>query len=210
MPRFEIRQCPACRLRYPQPEAVAQTACPACGGPAAVVVPPFEPPTVPARPRPPNGLLVAALLDNIRSAWNVGSMFRTADAAGLRHLYLCGITATPENPKVAKTALAAETSVGWSHHNDALALAARLKAEGCRLWGLETHPEADNLFEVCCQPGARVVLVVGNEQSGVDPALLGVCDRLVAIPMQGVKESLNAAVAFGVAVFELGVRSPGG
>jgi len=141
-------------------------------------------------------------LDNVRSAWNVGSMFRSADAIGLKHLYLCGITSTPENPRVAKTALGTETIMPWSYHADGVELACDLKAQGVNLWALENQVEATEIF-----PGGydlherRTILIVGNEISGVDPGLLEICDQVLRVPMRGVKRSLNAAVAFGIAAF---------
>jgi tRNA G18 (ribose-2'-O)-methylase SpoU len=145
-----------------------------------------------------------ALLDNIRSAGNVGSMFRTADGAGLRRLHLCGITATPKDPSIAKTSLGAHEHLPWNWHADGVAAALELREEGCRLWALEGVPGAELLFEALLEPEGRpVVLVVGNELCGVDPGILELCERILYIPMQGVKRSLNAAVAFGVAVYWL-------
>ena len=201
--RFEIRQCLHCRLRFPQPTGqVEEDTCPACGSPTrreteyASSRTPFSPPS--KRP------LQAALLDNIRSTWNVGAMFRTADGVGLRHLYLCGYTSTPENPKVGKTALGAEQALTWSHHPNGLEIAQTLQAEGKRLVALEGDARAEPIFHLAHTWEDRpTVLVVGNEVAGVDPGILALCEQVVSIPMMGVKESLNAAVAFGVAVYAL-------
>lgn len=130
-------------------------------------------------------------------------MLRTADGAGLARLHLCGITATPEHPRVAKTALGSEDAVPWTAYANALDAADTLQARGCQLWALESGPQADSLFAVGVLPTAPLVLVVGNELAGVDPALLARCARVLSIPMQGVKGSLNAAVAFGIAVYHL-------
>lgn len=159
-------------------------------------------------PATPSGPEVEALLDNIRSTFNVGAMFRTADGAGIRRLHLCGITSRPDNPKVAsriaKTALGAEQTVPWQAHNNILDAAQDLKAGGMRLWALEGGPRAESLFSSAGDlPGAPILLVVGNELSGVDPEVLDLCERVVAIPMQGYKRSLNVAIAFGVAAYFL-------
>ena len=144
------------------------------------------------------------MLDNIRSAWNVGAMLRTADGAGVRRVHLCGVSSTPDNPKVAKTALGAEKSLPWTFHSNGVAAARALKDQGLRLWALEGGARAVSLFEVGPDlPGAPVVLVVGNELSGVDPGILDVCERVVCLPMQGIKGSLNVAVAYGIAVYTI-------
>jgi tRNA G18 (ribose-2'-O)-methylase SpoU len=157
-----------------------------------------------ASPRPDQLLPISALLDNVRSTFNVGSIFRCADGAAVRHLYLCGITPTPAHPKLSKTALGAEASVGWSQHNNALDLAQRLKAEGNALWALENQPDAESPLAIEPTVAApRVILVVGNEVAGIDPALLALCARTIAIPMYGAKRSLNVAIAFGIAVYGL-------
>lgn len=149
--------------------------------------------------------VLEALLDNIRSAWNVGAMFRSADGAGFTRLHLCGITPTPEIPAVGKTALGAEQSLLWDWGADGVALAQGLLEQGCRLWALEQDPRAVSIYASKPDlPGGRLVLVVGNEVCGVDPGILELCQRVVHIPMRGAKRSLNAAVAFGIAAFALG------
>jgi tRNA G18 (ribose-2'-O)-methylase SpoU len=159
---------------------------------------------VEAQPNLKTGPVLQALLDNIRSSFNVGAMFRTADGAGVSHLHLCGITPAPDHPKVAKTALGAEYSVPWTQYWDALEAAASLKQGGFELWALEGGPRAESIFEVTEElPDKPLLLVVGNEVSGVDPGLLALCERVVSIPMQGAKQSLNVAVAFGIAVYTL-------
>ncbi len=207
----QIRECrqALCRFRYPVaafPEP--QEACPRCGGPTRLLSYP-QPLAPEARSVPP--LPLAVLLDNIRSAYNVGAIFRTADGAGVTHLHLCGITPTPDHPKVAKTALGAEGSLAWSQHANGLDAARALVERGHVLWALEKGLGAAPLFQLSPQGAPRpLVLVVGNEISGVDPAILALCQRQVALPMAGVKGSLNVAVAFGVAVYWLafGVGDP--
>ncbi|MFP3869399.1 MAG: TrmH family RNA methyltransferase [Syntrophobacteria bacterium] len=156
-----------------------------------------------------NGSEVEALLDNIRSMSNVGNMLRTADAVGIRHVHLCGITATPDNPKLAKTALGAECSVAWTPHRDGVAAAASLRKQGLRLWALEGGPRSECLFQAVGDlPGPPLVLVVGNEVCGVDPGILEQCDRVLFLPMQGIKTTLNVAVAFGIAAYLLRYSVP--
>jgi tRNA G18 (ribose-2'-O)-methylase SpoU len=110
-------------------------------------------------------------LDNIRSAWNVGSMFRTADGLGIRKLYLCGLTPTPDSPKVLKTSLGAEASVIWCHAKDGVRQAQMLKDQGYHLLGLESDPKADSLLEsLPIQKDQLYCLVVGNEITCIDRA----------------------------------------
>jgi tRNA G18 (ribose-2'-O)-methylase SpoU len=144
----------------------------------------------------------AVILDNIRSAWNVGSILRSADGFGFTHAYLCGITPTPDNEAVTKTSLGAEDSVPWSYHKDAVKLANGLKQEGWRIFALEEDKLATKITHLFAE-NRHTALIVGNEISGVDPELLGVCDDIVFIPMRGEKKSFNVAVAFGIAAFAL-------
>jgi tRNA G18 (ribose-2'-O)-methylase SpoU len=153
-------------------------------------------------PDHPTGPIVEALLDNIRSVYNVGSIFRTADGAGLRHLHLCGITPPPDHPKTAKTALGAEQAVAWTQYRNGLDAAVTLQERGCQLWAIEDSSQAESLFAAPILPdGLPIVLVVGNEIAGIDPEILDRCDRILYIPMQGRKKSLNVASAFAIAAY---------
>jgi tRNA G18 (ribose-2'-O)-methylase SpoU len=145
------------------------------------------------------------MLDNWRSLFNVGAAFRSADGAGARHLYLCGITATPDNQrKLAKTALGAERAVAWSYHADAVQVATRLRAEGAKLWVLERGARSTDLLDIKSVPAeVPVILAAGNEVAGVDPGLAAMADRMVQLPMAGSKESLNVAVALSIATYWL-------
>lgn len=140
------------------------------------------------------------LLDNIRSVYNVGSFFRTADAARVAHLHLCGMTAYPPHPKLDKTALGALAHVPWSHHVDALEVARRLKGDGAPIWACETGPDAADYTDVDFP--VPVVLVFGHEVAGISPQLLELADNRIRIPMWGYKSTLNVATAFGVILFE--------
>ncbi|MEW6406996.1 MAG: TrmH family RNA methyltransferase, partial [Chloroflexota bacterium] len=213
---FQIRICLSCGLRYPLVEEHPfGTRCPACLGSTEVAAthplrtenlipfndltpgPLSSPQGAPAR----RGEL-AALLDNIRSAWNVGSIFRTADGFGLPHLHLCGITPTPAMDALKKTALSAESTVSWSYHKNALAAAQELKAGGCRLLALEESERAIPIHDANLG-NKKAILIAGNEVTGVDPGILEICDQILYIPMRGGKKSFNVAVAFAVAVSQL-------
>jgi len=144
---------------------------------------------------------VYALLDNIRSAWNVGSMFRSADAAGLAGLYLTGMTCTPPRPDLEKTALGATESVPWDYTDNPVDAARVARRAGQALIVLEQTPSACDwqgfVFPFpCC-------FVVGHEVRGVAPGVLALADQVLEIPMAGVKKSLNVAVSFGVLAFAI-------
>jgi tRNA G18 (ribose-2'-O)-methylase SpoU len=205
--RFQIYECSdsTCRYRFPAGEGEGQPVeCPRCGLPARPAGPPYEGHTVGRPGTSSAGPRLEALLDNIRSSYNVGAIFRTADGAAFQPLHLCGITATPSNPKVAKTALGAEERVAWHYYPNGLEAAVALREQGTLLWALEGGPRSRSLFAGLPErPERPVCLVVGNELAGVDPAILELCERLFHLPMQGEKRSLNVAVAFGVASYFL-------
>lgn len=147
--------------------------------------------------------VIEVLLDNIRSIYNVGSILRTADGAGLTHLHCCGITPPPDHPKIAKTALGAEKSVGWTKYGNGPETAVSLKQRGYQLLALECTPDAILLQDLQLDTSQLITLVVGNEIAGVDPDILALCDQTIMLPMQGVKNSLNVASAFAVAAYGL-------
>jgi tRNA G18 (ribose-2'-O)-methylase SpoU len=147
---------------------------------------------------------IAVLLDNIRSAWNAGSILRSADGFGFTHAYLCGITPTADNEAVTKTSLGAEDSVPWSYHKDAGKLVKGLKVEGWRVYALEEDPRSQPLTQLRASTQSDLsVMIVGNEVTGVDPELLDLCDKIFYIPMLGEKKSFNVAIAFGIAAYAL-------
>lgn len=149
----------------------------------------------------------SVLLDNIRSAWNVGSILRSAEGLGFENAYLCGITPGPENSRVRKTALGAERSINCSLHKDSMILVEHLGAEGNIVLALETGGRANPLSTVNLEfaAGQRIVLVVGNEVTGIDPGLIEAAHQVTYIPMLGKKQSLNVAVAFGIAAYFLSI-----
>jgi tRNA G18 (ribose-2'-O)-methylase SpoU len=143
---------------------------------------------------------VSCIAENIRSLYNVGSLFRTCDGAGVDRLYLCGYTGYPPRKEISKTALGSEKSVPWERHVDTLALARSLKEKGVALVCLE-HTERSRPFrEVECP--FPLALVLGNEVEGVTPALRQEADIHVHIPMYGTKESLNVTVAAGIVLYD--------
>jgi len=146
-------------------------------------------------------LPAAALLDNIRSMYNVGAFFRAADGVRLEKLCMCGITAYPPKKAISKTALGAEQSVRWEHDWDTLHMAEKLRRKGYELAAIETSPEAVDLFE--WQPRFPVCVAFGNEVEGLHPELLAMADTHVRIPMLGQKNSLNVSTAGGVVLYEL-------
>jgi 23S rRNA (guanosine2251-2'-O)-methyltransferase len=152
---------------------------------------------------------VYALLDNIRSLYNVGSIFRTADGARAAGLYLCGYTPHPPRKEIDKTALGATTTVPWQYHRDPLEAIADLKSRGVRICALE-HTDGSIPYTALTPEMFPLCLVVGNEITGVSPAILAETDCAIEIPMLGTKQSLNAAVAFGIAVFDcVRILNPG-
>jgi tRNA G18 (ribose-2'-O)-methylase SpoU len=145
-----------------------------------------------------------AILEDLRSLWNVGSIFRTADAAGVS-LYLTGITGCPPRKEIAKTSLGAEFSVDWRYYAHALDVVPELKAKGLYIVGLERCDRSVSLkdFREGKKQGQSLALIVGNEVAGISPETLSYCDAIIDLPMEGKKESLNAAVAFGIAAYAL-------
>jgi len=208
---FEIRLCDSCGLRYPFTAGHPHgTRCPACMGYTRVILSrelilepkPVRPDFI--HPKKANNKL-AVVLDNIRSAWNVGSILRSADGFGFDHAYFCGISPTPENEAVTKTSLGAEKSVAWSYQKDAVKLVDELRNDDWKVLALEEDSRAKELKKDLHvkQENQNRLLIVGNENTGVDPELLDMCHEIYYIPMSGEKKSFNVAIAFGVAAFAL-------
>ena len=146
-------------------------------------------------------LPVSVLLDNVRSLYNVGAFFRTADAAGLEKLYLCGITGRPPKRAISKTALGAEKTVPWEHAWEPGPLLEKIRSRGYEVVAVETAVHALDLFDWA--PRFPVCLVFGHEVEGIREELSALADTHVRIPMLGGKHSLNVATAGGVVVYEL-------
>ncbi len=135
---------------------------------------------------------------NIRSRENIGSIFRTSDAFGVSKIFLTGFTPTPPHEKISKTALGAEQWILWEKVYSVSRLITRLKKEGFEIVALEQSQKSVDIKKY--RPKKKIALVLGNEVSGIPPRILKQCDRILEIPMRGKKESLNVAVAFGIAV----------
>ncbi len=194
--RFVV--CPACSLRFPGEVGVpcplckieTQLASERCAEPDADVSNSTAP--------------LSLLLDNVRSVFNVGSIFRSADGVGAGHIYLAGIAPTPDHKAMRKTALGAESWISWSAHKNGAQLAEELADRGHTLWALERTQGSEDLFVAAPKrPEGSLVLVLGNEVAGVDPGILRHCERCVHIPMRGSKASLNVATAMGIAAYAL-------
>ncbi|MGE5646874.1 MAG: RNA methyltransferase [Acidobacteriota bacterium] len=146
-------------------------------------------------------LPACVLLDNVRSMYNVGAFFRTADGSGLEQLYLSGITAHPPKRGVSKTALGAEETVPWEYAWDPLPFVQRLRAAGYEIAAIETSLHSVDLFD--WKPHFPVCIVFGHEVDGIRPELLALADTHIRIPMLGAKHSLNVATAGGIVIYEL-------
>lgn len=149
-----------------------------------------------------------AVLDNVRSLYNVGSVFRTAEAMGFKKIYLSGITPAPlegrQKREISKTALGAENYVFWQKISQTWKLLEILKKEGVYLIGLELTKKAMPIQRLKLPKNHRkIALVIGNEVAGLSPKIIRRCQKIVKIPMLGKKESLNVSVAFGIAAFWL-------
>lgn len=149
---------------------------------------------------PPHPIVVVA--HDIRSAHNVGSVFRTADSAGLARVFLTGFTPTPDHRGVIKTALGAQDSVPWEHVEDIRDAIQALRADGYTVAALERTPEAVVPASVPAS-AFPLALVLGNEVAGVSPDVLVEADLVVGLPQYGIKASLNVSVAFGIAAYGL-------
>jgi len=146
-------------------------------------------------------LPVSVLLDNVRSLYNVGAFFRTADAAGIARLFLCGITGRPPKRAIGKTALGAEETVPWEHSWETLPVLQGMRTRGVEIAAIETTVHAVDLFD--WTPRFPVCVVFGHEVEGIRPEVAELCDTHVRIPMLGRKHSLNVATAGGVVIYEL-------
>jgi tRNA G18 (ribose-2'-O)-methylase SpoU len=146
-------------------------------------------------------LPVSILLDNVRSMYNVGAFFRTADGAGIERLFLSGITARPPKNQIRKTALGAEDRVPWESVDDPARRLRELTANGYEIAAIETSERAVDIFD--WRPRFPTCVLFGHEVDGLPLPLLSLCDRHVRIPMLGLKHSLNVASAGAIVMYEL-------
>jgi tRNA G18 (ribose-2'-O)-methylase SpoU len=143
------------------------------------------------------------ILDDIRSLNNIGSVFRTADAFLIEKIYLCGITATPPNKEIHKTALGATETVDWEHVDDVLTVIQKLKNEDVKVYAIEQVEDAIFLQDFIVDTKEKYALVFGNEVFGVNQKAIEICDGTIEIPQLGTKHSLNIAVSAGIVVWDL-------
>lgn len=237
---IQIRECTdsACLFRFPQPaEGTVVKQCPLCGGDTQIAVE-YQTDLEAANGsgHPVDGtdsesgfqgideavegaaglsgsktFNCDVVLDNLRSVFNVGSIFRSCDGVGVGTVHLTGTTPTPEHPRFAKTALGTEQTIVWQYHRNAVRLVQAQKARGRFIVGLESGEAYPSLYDRTAMDelmikrsgSSALLLVVGNEVGGIDPGVLAQCDMIVGLPMAGMKSSLNVAVAFGIAIYHL-------
>lgn len=145
---------------------------------------------------------VYVILNSIRSNYNVGSIFRTSDGAMIEKLFLCGYTPHPPKKEILKTALGSTESVNWEYVKDPVEVVKKLKSENVKICALEITSKSKKYSEAAADDFPLCV-IVGNEITGVSQELIDLCDFSIEIPQYGIKHSLNVAVAYGIALFEL-------
>lgn len=154
--------------------------------------------------RTSSGLVpVVVVLDNVRSKNNIGSIFRTADAMGIKEIYCCGITATPPDRDIHKTALGAEESVPFAYSNDILSTLDDLHRNGYRLYAIEQAHGSLKLGTDSVAAHSPIAIILGNEIEGVQEAVLARCDAILEIPQYGSKHSLNVSCAAAIVLWEI-------
>lgn len=142
---------------------------------------------------------IVVIAHNIRSLWNIGAVFRSADAFNVSHIHLTGYTATPPRKEIGKTALGAEATVPWSQENDPINIITQRKKEGYTIVSLELGEGSTPLMDF--RPEKPVCIILGHEILGVPPELMKLSDATVQIPMLGTKNSLNVSVAAGISFY---------
>lgn len=145
---------------------------------------------------------IVIILDNIRSMYNVGSIFRTADAFAVEKIFLCGITAQPPHKEIEKTALGATETVYWQYYENTKELITLLKQDNYKIYAVEQTDEPLKLTQFSFSAKERYAVVMGNEVFGVDDEVLNLCDGAIEIPQVGVKHSLNVSVAAAIVIWE--------
>lgn len=145
---------------------------------------------------------VVVMLDNVRSALNVGSAFRTGDAFAIERMLLCGITATPPHREILKTAIGATRSVVWTHCEDTLTGVRTLKEQGYEILAVEQAEESKSLSDFSCQADKKYALIFGNEVEGIAQEVMNEVDGCLEIPQYGTKHSLNISVSVGIVLWE--------
>ena len=151
-------------------------------------------------------LPVIIVLDNVRSLNNVGSAFRTADAFLIEHIYICGVTGTPPNKEIEKTALGATETVSWSHFKTTTEAIQNLKLKHYKVYAVEQVEKSIALQNFDVKKNEAIALVFGNEVYGVEQDVIDLCDGSVEIPQLGTKHSLNISVSLGIVIWEVAKR----
>lgn len=205
---FQSYECenPSCRLRFANDLSVTHFEnCPGCGSRMIKSGEPYSN----FQRSPINNLLgnykLHLILDNLRSAQNVGSIFRTANGAGVSQIYCCGTTPTPEHQGVRKASLGAEEQTTWSYHPNCPELTRSLRENHYYLCALESTVDSVSLLSHPLEGISQnnIVLILGNEISGIDPQVIRLVDSRIHIPMAGIKTSINVAVAAGIGLYWL-------
>lgn len=145
---------------------------------------------------------LVVVMDNVRSMYNVGSVFRTCDAFSVERLLLCGITACPPHKEIAKTALGATESVDWKHYDTTTEAVVELKQIGYKVFAVEQVDTSVMLDQLEIPASEKTAIVLGNEVFGVDDEVLALCDGAIEIPQNGTKHSLNVSIAGGIVIWE--------
>ncbi|MDZ4793528.1 MAG: RNA methyltransferase [Bacteroidota bacterium] len=146
---------------------------------------------------------IIVVLENIRSAYNVGSVFRSSDAFLVEAIYIVGYTSQPPHKEIKKTALGAEESVAWKHFETSAEAVADLREKGYNVYAVEQAEGSFKLNAIGFEPEEKIAVVFGNEKAGVEQSTISLCDGCIEIPQLGMKHSLNIATAAGVVLWEL-------
>jgi len=201
-----IRECqnPKCNLRFPDTYVLdVSINCPICSS-AAVIKETID---LTKDCRDNNNWKqlrkFTLILDNVRSVYNVGAIFRTAIGLGLNHIYLCGITPTPKHKKFTKTSLGAEIFTNWEKSLNCVEQCRSLKEIGYQLISIESTAESVSLLNINKKDlwDNKIAIIVGNEITGIDPKVLSLCDLVISIPITGKNKSFNVTTALGIALF---------
>jgi len=202
-----FREClsQSCGFRFPDLvlNTVNHPSCPKCGNQTNLVHErALSKQRYPPRRKYPNAKNIVCVFDNIRSVYNVGSMFRTMQGFGIKEAFLCGISPCPKHKGFSKTSIGAEKDILWHSMGNAFRTCQSLKEQGYALVTLETSASAIPIMEY--QPeysNRKIALIVGNEIAGVDPSIVDLSDRVLFIPISGKNNSLNVTVAFGIGLY---------
>jgi len=203
-----IRECqnPVCKFRFPDINYLEDSIhCPICGSIAVIkeTIDLTEDHRQNVNRRSP--IEFSTILDNVRSVYNVGAIFRIAVGYGLGHVYLCGITPTPKHKNFTKASLGSENFIFWEKALNCVDQCKSLKDIGYQLLSIESAPESISLVKVQKEVlwSNKIAIIVGNEIAGIDPKVISLCDLIISIPIIGKNKSFNVTTALGIALFQL-------